>query len=192
MKLQTVIVTSLFLVVSVFSQAQDEIWLLNGQKKKVSELEFSEDNLVVRFKNEKGKTKIISTHDLFSATPAGGQEYIYFKPTAEMSIENMKQYMEGEAAATEYKAANCFWASAFVGLQSPLLLGNAAAVLPVGFSFLLGQTKPPMSELHLASSSEFYTKGYLQVVKRKRLVRSLLGSGVGLIAGYGLHYVANK
>jgi len=183
----------LFIIISLSAKAQDEIWLLNGQKMKVSELEFSEDNLTIRYKNEKGKTKLLSTKELFSATPAGDQEYIYFKATPEMSLDNMKDYMQGETDATmNYKPKGAFWAGLGIGFTTPFALGKLSPIVPIAFSLTLGQIAPKATKLNIAANSENYIKGYQLVAKRKRLVNSLLGGGIGLIGGLTSVYLINQ
>jgi len=184
-----------FLIVSLtitLAHAQDEIWLLSGEKLKVSELEFSDDNLLVRYKNEKGKTKLVSTKDLFSATPAGDKEYIFYTPTAEMSLENMKEYMTGEVAASSYKSAGAFISALGIGFASPFLVGKYAPIIPLAFSIGIGQVNPKPTKLSIDGKSEYYIKGYSHVAKRKRLVRSFVGGGIGLIGGFTTAYFISK
>lgn len=186
---------SLFLIslLVISAQAQDEIWLLNGQKKKVSALEFSEDNLLIRYTNEKGKSKLLSTKELFSATPEGDREYVFYKPTDEMSIENMKEYMSGEVEADlNYKAKDEFYSAFALGIASPFILGKFSPVLPLAYSLTLGQIKPKASRLIISNDSPHYVKGYQRVVKKKRLISSLIGGGLGLLVGFGSTYIVNK
>ena len=184
---------SLFLIIfyTISAQAQDEIWLLNGQKKKVSALEFSDDNLLIRYQNEKGKTKLISTKDVFSVTTSDNKEHIYYKPTNGMSVVNMKEYMLGEIDAGSYIAKDEFFINLFLGFQSPIAYGKLAAVAPITFSFVLGQTTPNMSKFQISDKSEFYINGYKRVVRKKRLVSSLLGGGIGLLLGVSTVYLIN-
>ncbi len=185
-----IMLIALFTMLS--SQAQDEIWLLNGEKLKVSELEFSDDNLLIRYKNDKGKTKLVSTKDLFSATPAGDKEYIFYVPTAEMSIENMKEFMQGEVDASAYKPKVSFISALGIGFVSPFLASKYAPIIPLAFSIGIGQVNPKPTKLSISDKSEHYIKGYSQVVKRKRLVHSFIGGGIGLVGGFTTAYLISK
>ncbi len=193
MNIKIQLIFFLFIIFSLSAKAQDEIWLLNGQKMTVSDLEFSEDNLTIRYKNEKGKTKLLSTKELFSATPAGDREYIYFKATSEMSLDNMKEYMNGEADATiNYKSKGAFWTGLGIGLASPFALGKLSPIIPIAFSLTLGQVAPKPTKLNIETNSDNYIKGYQQVAKRKRLVNSLIGGGIGLVGGLTSVYLINN
>lgn len=166
------------------AKAQDEIWLLNGEKKQVKNLEFSDDNLSIRYTNEKGKTKYISTSDLFSATPKGDKEYILFKPTPEMSIENMKEFMYGEIDAKTYIPKGSFWLGFAAGAASPFAFRQYAPVAPLGFGIVIGSINPKNDKLALQKNTKFYIEGYKKVAKRKRLISALKGGIAGLLVGY--------
>lgn len=182
------ILSSVFFAIS--AQAQDEIWLLNGQKKEVSSLEFSEDNLLIRYQNEKGKIKLLSTKELFSATPEGDREYIFYKPTDEMSIENMKEYMAGEVdASNNYKAKDEFFSALGFGIVSPFMFQGYSVLTSFAYSLTLGQTKPVSSSLDFKNNSSYYQNGYNRVVRKKRLINSLIGGGVGLLVGFTSVYL---
>ncbi len=142
-------------------------------------------------KRNTDKIKIISSDDVFSIKRSTGEKMIYFYDTAfgnEFTVEEMRLYMLGHLDASQLKNGYLAFTvnmilSVGVGATGTFL----APVIPFMVAGLFGLPKVKVKNKYVSNPDYLkhdpYLMGYEHEGKRKRKLKSLLGGGIGLIAG---------
>lgn len=175
--------------------AQDIIQLMNGQVIPAKIL--GQSTLEVRYQTlRKGRSKVreIPTEEVFSVTDSLGRERIwYFYDTAfgnDLSIDQMRWFIKGEQdARAGYKP---FWpmvggfvvgAGVTIGLNLEV---NSLFLIPLYSGVMalprVHVTKGSITD-PIMEGDEYYATGYAKVGKTKRVVRTVIATAAGVVAG---------
>lgn len=210
MKLYLII---LFALIGSAAFSQDNtMWLMNGKKVVIQKYSLTEDfdNRVVLYNNLKGKEKLKDAQDIFSITSKEGAEEVFYLKNIdagnEFEVADMRNFLSGKTKIKqEYKS---LWAgvggliAGFAGVAiPPAKVGenNAtipwAPIIPVGYVLIVGNTTKTFDQLKRKypemSTEEYYLMGAQKGIQEKRLRSSLIGTGLGILAGFITVRVAN-
>lgn len=181
---------------------------MNGKKLVVSSyildsLDYYEGNIyyTTLLKNkEKNEYK----DNIFSITERNGTETVLYKANNEigeiLTPDQMAQYIDGFRKSRQYKVSPLVMiggiATGFGGVFIPsptVYAGRISIPIPVGvlvpatYIAIMGATTPTAGalqrQLPIIVENEHYQMGYQEGVKKKRLKNSLLGAGLGFVAG---------
>jgi hypothetical protein len=183
------------------------LWLRNGKKVAITDYSLDTANYYegkITFTNLNGKVKSKYKEDVFSVEACSGTETILYAQNVEMgeilTPERMKQYVIGTSDARITKISPMVLvgglasglAGAFIP-QPELKLGDNTMPIPVGvlipatYIGVMGATTPNADKLQqnhpIQATDEHYLMGYQEGVKKKRLKNSIIGAGVGFVAG---------
>ncbi len=182
----------LFIIILIFSlnvSAQESLLLTSGKRIYVKAVNL-DSAAYVFYKMPNNKIKVIEREDVFSWTRADSVEVIFYKPACTdvcFKIDEMRDYLHGLADGNELKQPLAAGSGFAVGLASGIVTPPIAApVLPVLNSIGFGSFKPKIENFDIDKKYEnnkHYAEGFTQSVRRKRVLSSLVGGGVGMIAG---------
>lgn len=178
-----------------FAGAQDMIHLMNGQVIPAKVL--GQSTLEIRYQTlKKGKVRTSGTptEEVFAVTDSLGRERIwYFHDTAfgnDLTIDQMRWFIKGEQdARAGYKP---FWpmVGGFVvgaGVTIGLNLEVNSLFLPPLYSGVMALPRvhvtPGSITDPIMEGDEYYALGYAKVGKSKRVVRTLIATAAGVVAG---------
>lgn len=185
------------------TQGQDTLLFLDGRRAIVNNFRFDDlDSELILFENEKGKTKGIYSYDLFSATPSGEEEIIFYDPAQVKdgpTVPEMRRFVYGEIDANKrFKPRFATISGFLVGAASPFIFGNRAKYslsLPIVYGIGIGRSMPNTPKFvseHLANSDKYYMLGYTEIIRRKRTGRALLAGGVGWALSFFTILIVNE
>lgn len=192
----TLSLTLLFFLVfsSGFAQEnKDTVILLNGDVVICTVIDTTEG--LTSIKNPKNPKKNITVENdrIFSIKNQNGESIMYSYDTIignEFTVDEMRYFIYGEQDADKkFKANGCLAIGAAVGLLSGITGSFFSPVPPFAFTALSGIPKVKIKH-ETVSNLEYldhqpYLMGYERVARKKRKLKSLIGGGVGLVAGIG-------
>lgn len=197
-----------FSISPLFSQIQttsdtsrmDTLYFLNGEVRAVKVVDTVAH--LIRFLPEKKKRmpKVRDTEKakVFSIKFSNGQERIfYFHDTLSgnlFSVLEAKMFMLGEQEAEKnYRNKWPALIGFAVGVASPVVLANAVLLSPIPpvvtpLHTLLPVIKVNTEKIVNKSYLQYdtYLMGYEKVARKKNFIHSIIGSGIGLAAGFGI------
>jgi hypothetical protein len=147
---------------------------------------------VVNPKNPK-KNILIENDRIFSIKSPNGENIMYAYDTVignEFTVDEMRYFIYGERDADKnFKANGCLAIGAVVGVLSGITGSFFCPIPPFAFTALSGIPKVKI-KASTVSDPEFlkqdpYLMGYERVARKKRKLKSLIGGGLGLVAGIG-------
>lgn len=140
------------------------------------------------------KRNIVLENDrIFSITNNKGESVIYEYDTVignEFTVDEMRYFIRGEQDADKnFKANGCLAIGAVVGVLSGITGSFFSPIPPFAFTALSGLPKVKI-KASTVSNPEYlkhdpYLMGYERVARKKRKFKSLIGGGIGLVAGIG-------
>lgn len=197
--------TSLILIIAIFivqqsSFAQNTLWLSNGKKIQIGDFNLENSELVL-YKNKKGKTKSVDRYDVFSIIESSNNEIIIYKKDSSyedaFNLAEMKAFVEGQYDASLNFRSPLTTVGGIVVSGAAAVVVNPIYVLLVSgaYTTTIGLTKPIKSDLTIPekySGNKYYELGYNKAVKKKRVRNAIIGSVIGLAAGFTTFVVVNQ
>jgi len=198
------LIFSTFICISAY--CQDTIISTDGDIIPASNIKIIEEYSEIDYTNEKSKEKLIDLDDVFSIKDSTGTVTYIYKQNAtignDFTIPEMERYILGiKDAKTNFRTKGSFIGGVLIGVASPFLFlrnihvdnGNVKAsyngfyapLIPLSYCTIITLTYPNKKIKKLANGEDVpYVQGYKTGVRNKRMKSSLLGSGIGLVAGY--------
>jgi hypothetical protein len=183
-------------VIKGFSQGgKDTLVLLNGDVVFCSVIDTTNGvTSIVNPKNPK-KNIIIENDRIFSIKNEKGESIMYVYDTVignEFTIDEMRYFILGERDADKnYKAHGTMALGVLIGTLSGFTGSFLSPIPPFAFTALCGLPKVKIKP-ETVSNPDFlkqdpYLMGYERVARKKRKLQSLIGGGIGLVAGLGTY-----
>lgn len=193
-------------------KAQQSILLTNGKRILIKDSQVDSSG-IIWIKKSNNKIKGFEQDEVFSLIRVDSVEVIFYKPLSDddFKIDQMRHYIYGQGAIRERRLTSTLTGGVPVGRlkwlvrktqhwQIPALIGGMAVgfgsgmtvnpyltpVPVVGFSFLVGAFNVKDKRMKISDeylNDEHYKFGYKKSIKRKRVINSIIGGGVGLVAG---------
>ncbi|MCC7301482.1 MAG: hypothetical protein IT233_02465 [Bacteroidia bacterium] len=201
-----------FSVLSAYAQQADtlrltdSLFLMNGEILPTKILDTLPETVYClhpRPTKKHPERKLLMERDrLFSVKYANGTErvfYIYDTMAGNFfTVPEMRNFMHGEQDAARYhNTALEFWLGAGIGFASGALLPNYggyfyAYLPPFAYSGALLipfiKVRAPNYKVRGAPHYDVYLVGYERVARKKKIVASLKGAAIGLVAGSLLYF----
>lgn len=200
MKKYQILIIITLLIIQNSSLAQNTLWLTNGKKKQIGDFNL-EDKELVLYKNKKGKTKSIERYDVFSIIESSNNEILIFKQDSGYSeafnLQEMRAFVEGQYDASQNFKSPLTTIGGFAVSGAASVVINPLYVLLISgaYTTTIGVTKPLKSNISIPekySDNKFYKLGYEKAVKKKRVKNAIIGSAIGLVAGFTTFVVINQ
>lgn len=182
--------------------AQETIWLLNGEKITASKYSIDSENRMFYYQNLKGKTKDIELDFIFSTVDSLGNEVVIYTPDTVdeegsflYSEKEMRQYIEGAIEARKnYKGLIAFGTGFLTGVAAPFIPAppfvNALFLVPVYPAVnttIIGATNPSEEKFFEKYPNQQenipFKEGYLDIAREKRVRKSIYGGLSGILIG---------
>jgi hypothetical protein len=183
----------LFIAGKCFSQGMDTVLLLNGDVVICNVIDTSGGFTSVKNPKNPQKNIMLENDRIFSIKNTSGETLMYVYDTVignEFTIDEMRYFIHGEQDADKnFKANGCLILGATIGLLSGATGSFFSPIPPFAFTALSGIPKIKIRK-ETVSNQEYlthdsYLMGYERVAKKKRKLKSLIGGGLGLVAGVG-------
>ncbi len=185
-------------------KAQDRILLMNGQT--ISAKVIGQSTLEVRYaliRNNRVKERAEPTENVFSVTDSLGVEKVwYFYDTLfgnDYTVQQMRHYMAGEQDARKSKLFVVPMIGGFVagaGLVIGLDMEIMALLIPPIYSGAMALPRVHVRKGSISNplmdGDNYYAYGYARAGRNKRILRCLLSSAVGVVAGYAVNQLVIK
>jgi hypothetical protein len=190
---------SFLIILSGISFAQenkDTVILLNGDVVICSVIDTTNGLTSIKNPRNPKKNIIVENDRIFSIKNANGESVMYTYDTVignEFTIDEMRYFIYGEQDAdNKFKANGCLALGIGVGALSGLTGSFFSPIPPFVFTALSGIPKVKIKP-STVSDPEFlkhdsYLMGYERVARKKRKLKSLIGDGIGLVAGLGTFF----
>jgi hypothetical protein len=188
-----VLLFSLFAFKTFSQEGKDTILLLNGEVVVCSVIDTT--NGVTSIKNPKNPNKniLIENDRIFAIRNSNGENVMYVYDTVvgnEFTVDEMRYFIKGEQDADKsFKANGCLALGAAVGVLSGLTGSFLCPIPPFAFTALSGIPKVKIRHETVSNMDNLnhppYIMGYERVARKKRKLKSLIGGGIGLVAGLG-------
>jgi hypothetical protein len=170
----------------------DTLLLLNGEEMITTVLDTAKG--FTRCKNLNGNNKIFMIEDnrIFSVRNTKGERVYYQYDSAignEFTEQEMRYFIMGEQDAQKgFRAKGSFWGNMLVGAASAVTGSFFCTIPPFIFTALTGLPRVKIKKQTVRNvdllKEESYLAGYERVARGKRKIKSLIGGGIGLVAGY--------
>ena len=191
--LPVILFVSLF-INNGFSQVnKDTVILLNGDAVICTVLDTT--NGVTSIKNPKNPNKniIIENDRIFSIKNSSGESVMYVYDTLignEFTVDEMRYFIYGESDADKkFKATGSLITGIAVGALSGVTGSFFCPIPPFIVTALTGIPKVKIKHSTVSNpdylNHDPYLMGYERVARKKRKLKSLIGGGIGLVAGLG-------
>jgi hypothetical protein len=198
------ILLMVLLVNTCFSQAKkDTILLLNGEVVSGKITEMTIDHLTIKKSETIAHGYNIDNDRIFSYIDASGEHFLYVYDTLsgnDFTIAEMRYFMKGERDGKKgFKAMPAFYTNLLIGAASGLSGSFFFPVPPFVFAILVGIPKVKIRKNTVSNLDDLnhvpYIIGYERMARKNRKIQSLIGGGIGLVAGLGSFLIiqsANK
>ncbi len=202
---------SLFLLINIIfigilseNFAQNSLWLINGKKLTIGNYEIiqNEEESILKYRTEKGKSKKYELLDVFSVTNPEGKETTFHKEDLFEGIsiteKQLRFFVEGQYdARMDYTDKFAFISSFPVGFVSIFYPPfSKIFFFPVYSSIyigVLGITGPDfeqiLNEKPINEVDKYYIIGYREAAKKKRIKNGILGAGAGVISAIAVSFL---
>ncbi len=181
-----------------FSQTgNDTILLLNGTTVITSIVDTA--NGIVKIKDPKNPNEriMIENDRIFSINNSKGETILYGFDSIignEFTVDEMRYFIRGEQDAQKgFKARGAFWGNLVVGGGAGVTGLFLSPVAPFAFTALVGIPKVKIKKNTVSNpeylTHESYLMGYTRVASKKRKLQSLIGGGIGLVAGLATSFI---
>lgn len=195
--LQIPILLMVLLVNTGFSQVrQDTILLLNGDILTGKITEMTVDHFTIK-ESEKVRGYHVDNDRIFSYINTDGEHFLYVYDTLsgnDLTIAEMRYYMKGERDGKKgFKARPAFYTNLLIGAASGLSGSFFFPVPPFAFAILVGIPKVKIRKSTVSNLDDLnhppYLMGYERMARKNRKIQSLIGGGIGIVAGLGAFLV---
>jgi hypothetical protein len=179
-------------------QNKDSLFLMNGKIYTGKVQDTLLGGVTIKDPKDSSKNFTIDNEDLFSVKYGDGTEHFYYTQDTlignEFTRDEMRYFMLGERDAKKgFKARGSLFGSMAAGFAGGLTGSLLGPVLPFGYLGLCGITKVRIR--HETISNPYYIDhdpyilGYERQARAKRRIQSLIGGGIGLVAGYTTNFI---
>ena len=135
----------------------------------------------------------IETERIFSYTNKSGEHVLYTVDSAlgnEFTVAEMRYFMRGEQDGKKgFKARPAFYTNMLVGIAGGLSGTFFFPIPAFTFAALAGLPKVKIKKSSVRYPSDLnhptYRMGYERMARRNRKIQSLIGGGIGIVAGLG-------
>ncbi len=191
---------AIILAFSGILSAQNTLWLANGKKKEIGEYKLDNKEFVV-YKNKKGKFKSIEKFDIFAIIDQSSKEITIYQPDSthkeSFSIIEMRAFVQGQYdAQLNFKSPLSTLGGAGIAAAASLFINPLYTPIVSGvYCGVIGFTKTSEKKIIIPNeyqNSDHYLLGYKKETKRKRIKNAILGSAMGLAAGFATFVVINQ
>ena len=181
----------IFLLCFVYANAQQKIVLINGNEIPIKSYVVNADNIIYKKANDKkDKTKTVEKLDVFSIVKEDStEEMIYQSDTLTFTVEEARNYIRGEQAASIYYKKPSITGGAGIFGVAASLLSFYSLPIPMIYGVVIGRFNPPKMQIPKGydapySSTEAYRYGYNKKARNIKIQQSLKWGYIGL--GFGL------
>jgi hypothetical protein len=197
MKKLCYILTLSIVLIQFNALSQDYLWLTNGKKLQIGKYKIENPELI-SYQNKRGKTKTILSFDVFSINEIGGKEMVIYNPDTSyagvFTVPEMRSFVKGQYDASKnFKSP---WTSiggiAVAGVSTFVINPMYVILLSTGYISIIGLSDPKDRRLNIPmefADNEFYILGYKKEVKHKRIINAIIGSGIGVLVGFGTYSI---
>lgn len=192
MKLKLLNIT-VILALSLNIFGQQSFLLTNGKTKQIKDYKLEKEGLIF-YHTIKGKYKSIDKYEVFSIL-SKDDELVIYEPKAadEMTVQEMRDYVKGQSDAIKnFKSPLSTVGGVVFGAAAPFVHPTYAIVMSGIYSGAIGATKPLKKKMKIPEeyiNNKHYEFGYKKAANGKRVRNAILGSLIGLVAGYTGYYV---
>jgi len=174
--------------------SQDSLILING-KCKWANNPIVDSLDIINYQNEKGRDRWIDKDEVFAIKKGDLTEIIIYNPDSsfQLTTQQMRDYVRGIGDARRYYKDNLFARTTpyVIGFASPMVmplvgLMFVSPVLPAGYSLIMAKKNIKSKNFQIPEryiSNQNYIDGYTAGSRKKRLIKTLIGSGIGLLLG---------
>ena len=206
--LQIKLLLSVFIFIASNSFAQEyTLMFRNGKTQTIKDYSLIDSSYYegqIKFTTLNGKIKTKYLEDIFSVINKSGDENIFYTPNENLgeilSVSQMKSYITGRYDARNTKISPMVFvggvlsgaAGAFIP-QPEIKTNSGSFSLPLGifvpatYVVIMGATPPTAEKLNQKlpdkAGNESYLIGYQDGIRKKRIKNSLIGAGIGFVAG---------
>ncbi|MCX7953745.1 MAG: hypothetical protein N3A01_00985 [Bacteroidales bacterium] len=184
----------------------DTILFLTGQKIYTNEVVVDEEEGIVKFKNKRGKEKVVPIDAIYSITNKNGSSKVFFEPRVIGKIpfnkDQMYDFIKGEMFSEKmHKTTVPFTTGLLVGSSSIFFsmyfLGTPfySPILPSTVIFITGIL--PINEKKIKKivpevnyQNDYFILGYKEMATDKNIKASIKGSLIGFVLGLAGSIVA--
>ncbi len=180
----------IILSLNVYSQAT--FLFTNGKTKEIKDYKLEKDGLIF-YHDTKGHYKSIDDYEIFSIINKDEEKVIYKQHgTDEMTIQEMRAFVAGQSDAIKnFKSPLSTIGGVAFGAAAPLVHPTYAIVFSGLYCGGIGATKPLKKKIKIPAeyvNNKHYEFGYKRAANRKRVKNAIIGSLIGLAAGYAGYY----
>ncbi len=189
----------IFIVLSALSIAQtklqykDTVLLLNGNTIITTIVDTTNGVTVMQNPAKPGKKLMIDNDRIFSIKNDTGEVMVYVYDSVignEFTIDEMRYFMKGEQDAQKgFKARGGMYGNMALSAAAGVTGSFLSPIVPFVFAALVGIPKIKIKHSTVRDLNDLkqdpYLMGYERVARKKRKLRSLMGGGIGLVAGLG-------
>lgn len=195
------IISLLFIVLNITPLcAQNTLWLTNGKRIKIGDYKLDNKEVVV-YKNLKGKFKSIEKFDVFSIINDSKNEVIIYQQDSTydeaFTLLEMRAFVQGQYDANQR------FKSPFTTVGGVVVAGAASVVINPVYVIVLsgvycstiGLTNANKKKIIIPqeyTNNDQYLLGYKRSVKHKRIKNAIIGSVIGLAAGFTTFAIVNN
>ncbi len=191
---QIPILLMVLLVNTCFSQAKkDTILLLNGDILTGTIMEMTVDNFTIKESEKAKRLYVIDNDRIFSYIDHSGEHFLYVYDTLsgnDFTIAEMRYFLRGERDGKKgFKARPAFYTNLLIGAAGGLSGSFLFPVPAFTFVILTGLPKVKIRKSTVTNPEDLnhipYIIGYERTARRNRKIQSLIGGGIGILAGLG-------
>jgi len=190
----------IILMTGIIMSAQNTLWLTNGKKIEIGEFKIQNKDYISD-KTPNNKFKSIESYDVFSIVESNGNEIIIYKQDSSsleaFNLIEMRAFLQGETdAMKDFKSPLITTGGFVVAGASALFIPPTLVILTSGaYCAGVGLIKPNEKKFKIPleyKNNEHYLLGYKKEVKNKRIKNAIIGTGIGLIAGFTTLAIISK
>ena len=173
-------------------KSADSLFLMNGRIVVASVLDTTLFAVTITDPEDSAKRTHIDNESLFAIKYTNGDMYYYYKQDTLQNFfsrDEMRLYMQGERDAKKgFKPWGAFYGTMACGLVGGLSGTLFGPALPAAFFLTVGIPKVRIKHSTVSNPNyldyDSYILGYEREARAKRRRYSLIGGGVGVVAGY--------
>ncbi len=196
MKLKLFIIACILSIYAI-ATAQHQLLMTNGKSKAVLSYKIDSQGFT-SYRNMRGKQKIIDNYYLFAIKDKDGKEHIVYKQDGSdaFTIPEMRSFVMGQSDAnSNFKSPLTTIGGIVSGAAAPFVHPTYAIVLSGAYTGGIGMSKAFKKNIKIPdeyANNKHYIMGYKKEVKRKRIKNAVIGSLIGLAAGFTAYYIVKK
>lgn len=172
---------------------KDTVLLLTGGILTGVISEITPTTLTIKDSESMTHGSIIETDRIFSYTNKTGEHILYYIDSSagnEFTIAEMRYFIRGEQDGKKgFKARPAFYTNMIIGIAGGMSGTFFFPIPAFMFATLVGIPKVKIKKNTVTYPGDLnhptYVMGYERMARRNRKIQSLIGGGIGLVAGLG-------